>query len=73
MGLTLTPLLARLGRDAAVRIERRGQAAEPDVTPTREEPRAVIIGFGRVGRLVAEMLAAARQALSSRSIRTSTR
>jgi CPA2 family monovalent cation:H+ antiporter-2 len=58
MGLTLTPLLARIGRDAARRIETRGQAGEPDIKPTREEPRAVIIGFGRVGRLVAEMLAA---------------
>jgi len=57
MGLTLTPLLARIGRDAARRIENRGQASEPDITPTRDEPRAVIIGFGRVGRLVAEMLA----------------
>jgi CPA2 family monovalent cation:H+ antiporter-2 len=57
MGLTLTPLLAWLGRVLAARIERRGQAETFDVTPTREEPRAVIIGFGRVGRLVAEMLA----------------
>ncbi len=57
MGLTLTPLLARLGRDAARRIENRGQSDQPDITPTRDEPRAVIIGFGRVGRLVAEMLA----------------
>jgi CPA2 family monovalent cation:H+ antiporter-2 len=57
MGLTLTPLLARVGRDAARRIENRGQAGEPDITPTRDEPRAVIIGFGRVGQLVAEMLA----------------
>ncbi|HYN47060.1 MAG TPA: cation:proton antiporter [Allosphingosinicella sp.] len=57
MGLTVTPLLARIGRDAARRIETRGQSGEPDITPTREEPRAVIIGFGRVGRLVAEMLA----------------
>jgi len=58
MGLTVTPVLARIGRDAARRIEMRGQASEPDITPTRDEPRAVIIGFGRVGRLVAEMLAA---------------
>ncbi len=56
MGLTLTPLLARIGRDAGARIEKRGQAKEPDITPTRDEPRAVIIGFGRVGRMVAEML-----------------
>jgi CPA2 family monovalent cation:H+ antiporter-2 len=58
MGLTVTPVLARIGRDAARRIEMRGQASEPDIAPTRDEPRAVIIGFGRVGRLVAEMLAA---------------
>ncbi len=56
IGLTLTPLLARLGRDAARRVELQSNEA-PDVVPTREEPRAVIIGFGRVGRLVAEMLA----------------
>jgi CPA2 family monovalent cation:H+ antiporter-2 len=57
MGLTLTPLLARIGRDAGARIEKRGQAGEPDISPTRDEPRAVILGFGRVGRMVAEMLA----------------
>jgi CPA2 family monovalent cation:H+ antiporter-2 len=56
MGLTLTPLLARLGRDAGARIEKRVSGGEPVIAPTREEPRAVIIGFGRVGRMVAEML-----------------
>ncbi|HYD11830.1 MAG TPA: cation:proton antiporter [Allosphingosinicella sp.] len=55
MGLTLTPLLARIGRDAGARIEKRTQRNEPVLAPTREEPRAVIIGFGRVGRMVAEM------------------
>ncbi|HEV2817429.1 MAG TPA: cation:proton antiporter [Allosphingosinicella sp.] len=57
MGLTLTPLLARLGRDAARRLERRGDDDVGGLAPTREAPRAVVIGFGRVGRLVAEMLA----------------
>ena len=57
MGLTLTPLLARLGRDAARRIERRADTGGEGLAPTREEPRAVVIGFGRVGRLVCEMLA----------------
>jgi CPA2 family monovalent cation:H+ antiporter-2 len=57
MGLTVTPLLAQLGSLAARRIERRGEAAPQGLTPTKEIPRAVIIGFGRVGRLVAEMLA----------------
>jgi CPA2 family monovalent cation:H+ antiporter-2 len=56
MGLTLTPLLARLGRDAGARIDKKGQSGQPDIKPTREEPRAVIIGFGRVGQMVAEML-----------------
>jgi CPA2 family monovalent cation:H+ antiporter-2 len=57
MGLTLTPLLARLGRDAARRLERRGEDGGAGLAPSRDEPRAVVIGFGRVGRLVAEMLA----------------
>jgi CPA2 family monovalent cation:H+ antiporter-2 len=56
MGLTLTPLLARVGRDAGARIEKRASGGEPAIAPTREAPRAVIIGFGRVGQMVAEML-----------------
>jgi CPA2 family monovalent cation:H+ antiporter-2 len=56
LGLTLTPLLARIGRDVARRVTRPGDSGEGKV-PTRDEPRAVIIGFGRVGRLVADMLA----------------
>ncbi|MBC2651090.1 cation:proton antiporter domain-containing protein [Novosphingobium aerophilum] len=54
LGLTVTPLLALVGRWLARRVERSGARppAEPD-----EGPRAVVIGFGRVGRLVADMLA----------------
>jgi CPA2 family monovalent cation:H+ antiporter-2 len=57
IGLTITPLLARGGNYLSKRVERRF------VTPQDEpefsgEPRAVIIGFGRVGRLVAQMLQA---------------
>lgn len=56
MGLTLTPLLARAGHDFARWLD-RGAAEESAIAgPSREAPRAVIIGFGRVGRLVAEML-----------------
>ena len=62
MGLTLTPLLAKLGRDVARRIDGSHSDSEGSA-PSRDEPRAVIIGFGRVGRLVAEMLTAARSAL----------
>ncbi len=54
LGLTVTPLLALVGRWLARRVERSGTRppAEPDAGP-----RAVVIGFGRVGRLVADMLA----------------
>ncbi len=52
IGLTITPLLARLGRVIARRIE-----PIPELpTDHRGEPRAIIIGFGRVGRLIADML-----------------
>ena len=52
IGLTITPLLAKLGRIVARRIE---PVAE---LPPEEngERRVVIIGAGRVGRLVAQML-----------------
>ncbi|KQN91376.1 sodium:proton exchanger [Sphingomonas sp. Leaf67] len=55
IGLTITPLLAMLGKRASRRIERRtGSEESPPVDPTGSG--VVIIGFGRVGRLVAEML-----------------
>jgi CPA2 family monovalent cation:H+ antiporter-2 len=53
IGLTVTPLLASLGRMAARRVDRTALANEP-VSPT--EGRTVIFGFGRVGRMVADML-----------------
>lgn len=55
IGLTITPLLAMLGKRASRRIEHRVGTPEeaPVDTPAG---RVVIIGFGRVGRLVAEML-----------------
>lgn len=54
IGLTITPLLARIGHDVARRIEMREvlPADEPDA----ETPRAIIVGFGRVGVMVADML-----------------
>ena len=54
IGLTVTPLLARLGRLAARRVDDATASAGLTDDGT---PRAVIIGYGRVGRLVAEMLA----------------
>ena len=55
IGLTITPLLAKLGN----RLSRRLEGREPPPTADRhaEGARAVVIGFGRVGRLVADMLA----------------
>jgi CPA2 family monovalent cation:H+ antiporter-2 len=53
IGLTITPLLAALGRVISRRLERRAPLEE---IPVAEEERTVIIGFGRVGELVADML-----------------
>lgn len=53
IGLTITPLLARIGHDIARRIEMSNVEAEADDAPPR---RTVIVGFGRVGRIVAELL-----------------
>ena len=55
IGLTITPLLARLGHDFATRVERR-EARQQPLEEASDESRAVIIGFGRVGKLIAEML-----------------
>jgi len=56
IGLTVTPLLAKLGQVAARRVEVRGTEALSELPTDSEPPDAVIIGFGRVGRLVADML-----------------
>jgi monovalent cation:H+ antiporter-2, CPA2 family len=54
IGLTITPLLAKLGRVIARQLDRQGALpAEPEPTAT---PRVVLIGFGRVGQMVADML-----------------
>ena len=56
IGLTITPLLAQLGRLAARRVDMAAEIDLPAIAPGEQAPAAVIIGFGRVGRLVAEML-----------------
>ncbi len=53
LGLTVTPILALLGRWLARRVD---QAAPRPVLGDEGGPRAIIVGFGRVGRLVADML-----------------
>lgn len=54
IGLTITPLLARIGHDIARRIEMRN--AETETEEESAPRRTVIVGFGRVGRIVAELL-----------------
>jgi CPA2 family monovalent cation:H+ antiporter-2 len=57
VGLTITPLLARLGSKAAGRIGGRELAGELDGSiETAELGQVIIFGFGRVGRMVADML-----------------
>ncbi len=58
IGLTITPLLAKLGQVAARRVDMQAEVELPVIGPGEKAPTAVIIGFGRVGRLVAEMLQA---------------
>ncbi len=54
IGLTATPLLARIGHDAARRIELRDVTLDDE--PDQAAPHTIIIGFGRVGVMVADML-----------------
>lgn len=57
IGLTITPLLAKLGSTVSRRIESRSAADPGDVAIDADGPGTVLIGFGRVGRMVADMLA----------------
>ena len=52
IGLTVTPLLAAIGKRLARRVD-QWPAISEDISA---EGRTVIFGFGRVGRMVAEML-----------------
>lgn len=55
IGLTVTPLLARLGHDIARRIELR--ASDPETEPdSAASDGAIILGFGRIGRIIADLL-----------------
>src|SRR5690606_29525352 len=56
IGLTISPLLARIGHDIARRLEMAlGEEAE-EVKEDLIEAAAVVIGFGRVGRMVCDLL-----------------
>ena len=56
IGLTITPLLAWLGQQTARRIELRGGGDDLGAEISIEGPGTVVIGFGRVGHMVADML-----------------
>jgi monovalent cation:H+ antiporter-2, CPA2 family len=57
VGLTVTPLLAKLGRLAGSRVAGQELAGEMDRSlETAELGQVVILGFGRVGQMVADML-----------------
>lgn len=53
VGLTITPLLAKLGRLAARRVDPNTAEALPE---GEAKGRTIVFGFGRVGRMVADML-----------------
>ena len=55
IGLTITPILAKVGHDIARRFDEREHKLDPNI-PATAQGRAIIAGFGRVGRLVAQML-----------------
>ncbi|WP_375195995.1 cation:proton antiporter [Sphingobium sp.] len=62
IGLTITPLLARLGHDIARRLEMAlGEDAAAEVSEDHTEAAAVVIGFGRVGRMVCDLLTLHKQ------------
>lgn len=56
IGLTITPLLARVGHDIARRLEVKRRDDEEAIGTAGGTPRAIIIGFGRVGQMVADMM-----------------
>ncbi|WP_294292416.1 NAD-binding protein, partial [uncultured Sphingomonas sp.] len=56
IGLTITPLLAKAGRVISRRIEARSTDGPPAPQPEADGGRTVIIGFGRVGKMIADML-----------------
>ena len=56
IGLTITPLLAMLGKMVARRVDEVPSIADVEGSAS-EQPRVIIVGLGRVGRLVAQMLA----------------
>jgi CPA2 family monovalent cation:H+ antiporter-2 len=56
LGLTITPLLGIVGRLAGRRIDRTGDSALGEALQEGAPGKVVIVGLGRVGRIVGDML-----------------
>jgi len=57
LGLTVTPLLAKLGRFAGRQVNRQELAGQMDASfDSVKVGQVMILGFGRVGHIVADML-----------------
>ncbi len=56
IGLTITPLLAKLGHTMARHLEMRASDAAPIDQSDIANDRTVIFGYGRVGEIIADML-----------------
>jgi len=57
IGLTVTPILASVGQSIARKLEQRSEDRRTEAEP-EAAPGAIILGFGRQGRMVAELLVA---------------
>ncbi len=53
IGLTITPLLAKVGHSIARRID---MASSEELPIDASKPTVLIVGFGRVGQVIADML-----------------
>lgn len=63
IGLTMTPLLARIGHDVARRIELSSSDDDSLLgVGGQDEPMTIVIGFGRVGKMVCDLLHTHNQA-----------
>jgi CPA2 family monovalent cation:H+ antiporter-2 len=58
IGLTITPFLAKLGRMAGRRVDREAPSRVAQALQEGGTSKVVVLGFGRVGRMVADMLQA---------------
>ena len=54
IGLTVTPLLAKLGAVIARKVD--GVTPHSDADDDHDTPRTIIVGGGRVGRLIADLM-----------------